>query len=33
LKKAVDALYIDTSHLTIDQVCEKVLSEIRKKQK
>lgn len=33
LKKAVDALYIDTSHLTIDQVCEKVHSEIRKKQK
>lgn len=33
LKKAVDAFYIDTSYLTIDQVCEKVLSEIRKKQK
>lgn len=31
LKKAVGALYIDTSYLTIDQVCERVLFEIRKK--
>ena len=28
LKRADDALYIDTSYLTIEQVCEKVLSAI-----
>ena len=29
LKIAKDAVYIDTSHLTIDQVCEKVISVMR----
>ena len=28
LKQAADALYIDTSYLTIEQVCERVLSAI-----
>jgi cytidylate kinase len=32
LKIAPDALYLDTTHLTIDRVCEKVVSTIRKKQ-
>lgn len=31
LEKAQDARYIDASDLTIDQVCEKVVQEIRKK--
>ena len=30
LKIAPDALYLDTSDLTIDQVCEKVLDKIQK---
>ncbi len=30
LKRAADAVFIDTSHLTIEQVCEKVVRKIRK---
>jgi len=32
LQKARDALYIDTSDLTIEEVCAKVIQEIRKRQ-
>jgi cytidylate kinase len=32
LKMAKDAIYIDTSHLTIEEVCDRVIMEIRKRQ-
>jgi cytidylate kinase len=32
LEMAKDAIYIDTSHLTIEEVCAKVMKEIRKRQ-
>ncbi len=33
LERAADALYIDTTDLTIDEVCEKVMASIQKKKK
>jgi cytidylate kinase len=32
LEMAEDAVYIDTSDLTIEEVCDRVISEIRKRQ-